>query len=202
MSAWNGLVPSQHSTGGKSRLGTITKRGEKKGEKGEAKAGSFDGYAPLVVEIVKFFQTKQPPVSAEETIELFTFMEAADESKRQGGKEVKLADVLAKARASDLAAAKHLALRIQNLHVADWSVWAKGKDPSTAERLRPTTRGVVLDIGSIPSVAERAAVAAVVLGNLWRNREQRQPRLIVIDEDVTEVSAGGLVTVMPLLLGG
>jgi molybdopterin molybdotransferase len=26
--------------------------------------------------------------------------------------------------------------------------------------------------------------------------------LIVIDEDVTEVAAGGLVTVMPLLLGG
>jgi molybdopterin molybdotransferase len=26
--------------------------------------------------------------------------------------------------------------------------------------------------------------------------------LIVVDEDVTEVSAGGLVTVMPMLLGG
>jgi molybdopterin molybdotransferase len=26
--------------------------------------------------------------------------------------------------------------------------------------------------------------------------------LIVIDEDVTEVPAGGLITVMPLLLGG
>jgi transposase len=28
MSAWNGLVPKQHSTGGKSRLGLITKRGD------------------------------------------------------------------------------------------------------------------------------------------------------------------------------
>ena len=28
MSAWNGLVPKQHSTGGKSRLGVITKRGD------------------------------------------------------------------------------------------------------------------------------------------------------------------------------
>ena len=61
--------------------------------------GSFDGYAPLVVEIVKFFQTKQPPVSAAETIELFAFMEAADESKRQDGKPVSIADVLAKAKA-------------------------------------------------------------------------------------------------------
>jgi predicted dehydrogenase len=70
-----------------------------RGEKGEAPVGSFDGYAPLVVEIVKFFQTRQPPVPAAETIELFAFMEAADESKRQGGKPVSLADVLAKAKA-------------------------------------------------------------------------------------------------------
>jgi len=51
-------------------------------------------YAPLVREIVKFFQTGQPPVSAEETIELFAFMEAADESKRLGGQPVRLEDVL------------------------------------------------------------------------------------------------------------
>ena len=98
------------------------------------------------------------------------------------GRRYSLADVLASAHASELPAAHHLAMRIQNLHVAEWSVWAKGKDPSTAERIKPTTRAVVLDIGSIPTVSERAAVAAVVLGNLWRNRGQRQPRLIVIDE--------------------
>jgi predicted dehydrogenase len=56
------------------------------------------GYEPLVVEICKFFRTGKPPVSAEETIELFAFMEAADESKRQGGAPVTLASVLAKAR--------------------------------------------------------------------------------------------------------
>ena len=66
-----------------------------KGE--EVAVGSYEGYAPLVVEVVKFFETKKPPVSAAETIELFTFMEAADESKRQGGKAVTLKEVLAKA---------------------------------------------------------------------------------------------------------
>lgn len=71
--------------------------GKATGEKGEAPAGSFDGYAPLVVEIVKFFQTQKSPVPAAETIELFAFMEAADESKRQGGKPVSIAEVLAKA---------------------------------------------------------------------------------------------------------
>ena len=37
-------------------------------------------------------------MSAEETIEIFTFMEAADESKRQGGAPVSMASVLAKAK--------------------------------------------------------------------------------------------------------
>ena len=50
------------------------------------------------VEIVKFFRTGKPPVSAEETIEMFAFMEAADESNRAGGTPVKMANVIAKAR--------------------------------------------------------------------------------------------------------
>jgi Oxidoreductase family, NAD-binding Rossmann fold len=72
--------------------------GVARGEKGEAPVGAYDGYAPLVAEIVKFFQTRRPPVPAAETIELFAFMEAADESKRRGGSAVTIAEVLAKAR--------------------------------------------------------------------------------------------------------
>jgi hypothetical protein len=60
--------------------------------------GSFSGYEQLCVEIAKFFKTGTPPVSPEETIEIMTFMEAAEESKRRGGAPVALADVLAKAR--------------------------------------------------------------------------------------------------------
>lgn len=77
-----------------------TYSGKAIGEKGEASVGSFDGYAPLVVEIVKFLQTRQSPVPTAETIELFAFMEAADESKRQGGKPVLISDVLEKAKAT------------------------------------------------------------------------------------------------------
>ncbi|MGI9108939.1 MAG: Gfo/Idh/MocA family protein [Opitutales bacterium] len=69
------------------------------GEKGEAEVGKFDGYEVLLQAVVKMFRTGKAQVSAEETLELYAFMEAADESKRQGGAEVKLADVLAKARA-------------------------------------------------------------------------------------------------------
>jgi predicted dehydrogenase len=62
-------------------------------------------YEDLCREVGKFFKTRTPPVSAEETIEIFAFMEAADESKRQGGKPVALKNVLDKARA-DAAARK------------------------------------------------------------------------------------------------
>ena len=74
--------------------------GTARNAEGKAMAvGSYDGYAPLVVEVVKFFRSGKPPVSAEETIELFAFMEAADESKRRDGAPVKLAEVLEKAGA-------------------------------------------------------------------------------------------------------
>jgi Oxidoreductase family, NAD-binding Rossmann fold len=56
-------------------------------------------YAPLVAEICKFFKTGKPPVSAEETIELFAFMQAADESARQNGAAVTIDSVLKNARA-------------------------------------------------------------------------------------------------------
>lgn len=74
------------------------------GTKGIASAGQYDGYKPLVVEIVKFFRSGEPPVSAEETTDLYAFMEAADESKRRGFVPVKVAEV--KQAAAELAAKK------------------------------------------------------------------------------------------------
>lgn len=55
-----------------------------------------DDYAPLVQQIMKFFQTGIAPVQPEETLELFAFMEAADESKREGGKPVSIREILKK----------------------------------------------------------------------------------------------------------
>lgn len=48
------------------------------------------GYQPLVREIVKFFETGTPPVSNEETLEMFAFMDAAQRSKESGGKPMTL----------------------------------------------------------------------------------------------------------------
>ena len=47
-------------------------------------------YVPLVKEIVKFMQTKTPPVPNDETLEIFEFMDAAQRSLAQHGALVKL----------------------------------------------------------------------------------------------------------------
>jgi predicted dehydrogenase len=88
------------------RIGTF--RGSRKGphsygamvfgSKSITRSGDFGGYEPLAVEIAKFFRSGKPPVSAAITQEMFAFMEAADESKRQGGKPVALEQVLETAR--------------------------------------------------------------------------------------------------------
>jgi hypothetical protein len=68
------------------------------GSKAVAEQKGSGNYAPLVREIMKFFQTGVAPVAPEETLEMFAFMEAADESKRQGGKPVKISEVIAAAK--------------------------------------------------------------------------------------------------------
>ena len=72
-------------------------QGLARGESGEAPVGANDGYTPLLAEIMKFFESGVAPVSESETIEIFAFMEAADESKRAGGTVVKIRDVIAHA---------------------------------------------------------------------------------------------------------
>jgi hypothetical protein len=48
------------------------------------------GYGPIVRQIVTFFQTGKPPVSNEETLEMFAFMDAAQRSKAANGQPTKL----------------------------------------------------------------------------------------------------------------
>ncbi|GAA5139897.1 Gfo/Idh/MocA family oxidoreductase [Prosthecobacter algae] len=85
------------------RTGTFTEGkgygGKAIGDKGESPVGAYDGYDPLLFAAVHFFRTGQAPVTPEETLEIYAFMEAADESKRQGGAEVTLKSVMDKAQA-------------------------------------------------------------------------------------------------------
>ncbi len=50
----------------------------------------YVGYEGLAIEIAQFFKTGQPPVSAAETLEIFAFIQAAEESKTQNGAVVRL----------------------------------------------------------------------------------------------------------------
>ena len=59
--------------------------------------GGYTGYQPLLAEILKFFRTGICPVDKEETLELFTFMEASNLSLKKGGKTVALDKVRQKA---------------------------------------------------------------------------------------------------------
>ena len=92
------------------RIGTF--RGMRKGggyggtaftAKGVKPIGSYDSkrgpYYNLLIEVVKFFKGGDVPISEAETLEIYAFMTAADESKKQGGNAVKLADVMKKAQA-------------------------------------------------------------------------------------------------------
>jgi hypothetical protein len=54
----------------------------------------------LLTDIVKFFRTGQPPVTEAETLEIYAFMEAADESKRLGGIEIEIAPLMKQAQAN------------------------------------------------------------------------------------------------------
>jgi len=68
------------------------------GDKGIVRSGRYAGYGHLVEEIVAFFKTGRVPVPPAETIEIFAFMSAADESKAKGGAPVTLASVIEKAK--------------------------------------------------------------------------------------------------------
>ena len=79
------------------RAGNRSYGGTAFGSKANGSVGNYDGYAPLLVEIAKFIRTRNVPIAPEKTIDIYAFMEAADESKRQGFAPVSVADVIATA---------------------------------------------------------------------------------------------------------
>jgi predicted dehydrogenase len=79
------------------RNGTHDYGGIAFGTEGNINLGPFEGYQALLVKIAEFFRTKISPVEPRETLEIYAFMEAADESKRRGGLAVSVEEVLKKA---------------------------------------------------------------------------------------------------------
>jgi predicted dehydrogenase len=84
------------------RIGTV--RGTRKGthdyggiafgSEGNITMGAFEGYQAMLAKIGEFFKTGKSPVDPAETLEIYGFMEAADESKRKGGATVSVDEVM------------------------------------------------------------------------------------------------------------
>lgn len=84
-------------------------------------------------------------------------------------------------RATSDPAKRRLLLRMENLGVLNWSVWAHGGvGAENAIDERPDA--TVLDLGGFDEPEEPIAAALAVLDRLWATREERKPVLIVIDE--------------------
>lgn len=62
------------------------------------RAEGCNEYNVLLNEIIKFFRTKEVPVSPEETIEIFTLMEASNESRPQNETSVLMTSILERGR--------------------------------------------------------------------------------------------------------
>jgi len=65
------------------KFGAVVFRPDEKIAISDPKA--VDSYRPLLVEIVKFFETKELPFPNQVTLEMFAFMDAAQRSKEAGG---------------------------------------------------------------------------------------------------------------------
>jgi DNA helicase HerA-like ATPase len=79
--------------------------------------------------------------------------------------------------------ARALRLRVANLGLLDWELWARGRAGSLLDEVGAGgPRCLVVDLGSLETREEQAVAAEAVLATLWRRRAEREPVLVVIDE--------------------
>ncbi|MEF2978308.1 ATP-binding protein [Subtercola sp. YIM 133946] len=90
-------------------------------------------------------------------------------------------DLLADLAASQNPGERALALRLDNLGLLGWQVWARAEAAAT-EIIVDRPNATVLDLGGFRYAEEPLIAALSVLDDLWRRREERRPVLLVIDE--------------------
>ncbi|GAA3799520.1 ATP-binding protein [Cellulomonas soli] len=82
---------------------------------------------------------------------------------------------------SDSHARHQLLLRLQNLGVLEWDLWAWGA-ASAEDVVDARPRATVLDLSGFATQHEPKVAALAVLDHLWASRDRREPLLVVIDE--------------------
>ena len=106
-------------------------------------------------------------------------------AEETGSTEYSLREMRARAAevtGEDEEIARRLVLRIDNLGVADWSIWANADETPLMSQLPDDWRAAVIDLGDLPTSEERSAVVASILSGLWMRRVDKEPILVVIDE--------------------
>jgi uncharacterized protein len=93
-----------------------------------------------------------------------------------------LSEVHTAAMETSSSEAGNLGLRIHNLGVDEWQVWAGDDEASVLDGLTDGARATVVDLSSLGTAEEQGVVAGAVLGDLWKRRADRSPTLVVIDE--------------------
>lgn len=68
------------------------------GKQGIAHVNNYYDYVPLAIAIAEFFRSRKSPIPTAEMVEVFTYLAAAEESKRRRGVPVLLSDVVAAAQ--------------------------------------------------------------------------------------------------------
>lgn len=74
-----------------------------------------------------------------------------------------------------------IALRVENLGIADWDLWAWGGRDIT-DVIADGADATVVDLGGFSTATQLQTVALTVLDRLWEQRHERMARLVVIDE--------------------
>jgi hypothetical protein len=116
-----------------------------------------------------------PIADREEYAQLVSILE----SWKEGDRETSL-DALLAGRGSE---ARNLGLRLTNLGIDRWQLWSREDGGSVVDELATReARCLVVDLGSLPTLEEKAVAAEAVLATLWRHRADRVPTLVVIDE--------------------
>lgn len=92
-------------------------------------------------------------------------------------------DVAERLLQADLPEMRALGRRLRNLGIHRWPIWSTG-DARSIQDLAAAggPRALVVDLGSLETLGEKAIAAESVLAALWRRRAERDPILIVIDE--------------------
>lgn len=84
-------------------------------------------------------------------------------------------------RASDDEKFRRSALRLENLGISDWDLWAWDRRDVT-DIVDDRADATVIDLGGFDTAAQLQTVALAVLDRLWAQRHERVGRLVVIDE--------------------